>query len=238
MTAKIKRELSEWIIGLGTDFHTFKIEIGNKSGSSQIGSCEAGEVDKDLASHILEVARDAGWNTAEMRKIRIYAIDGNNKTRTFQRTLPESHGNDKTPIQSDIGAVMKSLERGLDKTLNTVIEMAQIHSSSLSTLSEVINHREHVSMALLEGFIDLSQDHADSQAANTILEAMTGDGDENGYQKTATDLLSGLIAHVTGGGNTESSLPPSAEQIKEWMESDPWFADSIRSLFQQGEKNE
>lgn len=231
MNTKIRRDLKEWIAGLTGQIDHFKIEIGTTSSSTQIATLkhDGGEA-FEMAGQILSLATQAGWGTGETRKVRIYAMDNSSKTRTFQRTIPESPK--EANVQSDVGSVMKSLEDSLSKTLDTVIEMANIHSSSLSTLSEVINHREHVSMALLEGFIDLSQDHADTTAANTVLEAIAGDDSTgNSYQQTATDLLSGLVSQVTGMGSPPSNQPPSADKIREWMDADPWFADSMRDLF-------
>jgi hypothetical protein len=236
-TNKIRREIKEWIAGLES-VTQFKIEVGDKAQSTQIASIDADDPDPfDMAGEILTVAIEAGWSKGDTRKIRIYAMDKNNKTRTFQRTLPENQ-NKENGIQSDVGHVMKSLESSLDKTLDTVIEMAQIHSASMATLSEVINHREHVSMALLEGFIDLSQDHADTQAANTVLEAIASDdAPANSYQQTATELLTGLVSQVTGlGGEQPNNDPPSEDQMRQWMEADPWFADTMRSMFKPKEE--
>lgn len=238
---KIIQSLVAWVASLTPSVESIRVEVGAKGSSSQVGVIATqAKTAGQIVDLVVSLGKNSGWGEDENRKIRLYALTADKGTEsTFQRTLPPPQASNGEIKTSDIGHIMIEMRKGQESLLATITHQADIQTRTIEILTDTISHREQTLSTVLEALIETESENAEERAKNLVLTHMVeADEPQESLQSTAVNLLETVVTNLTGGGEEEDPEAPTEEQLKYWFENDPWFADSIRSMFGNKEKPE
>jgi len=237
------RTFASWLSSLTTRTAGIRVELGAKSQAGatlgilaiagrKLELSESAYMPEEvelaeLATHIEELARAAGWPDEEP-KMRLYALDAKGRNITSWQKTERTTG--PAASKSDTVIMFEQMADILSRQLSTIEKLVSTQSASIESLSDANSHAMNTTIHMIDGMIESREYAADTAAANAYLETVMTDGheaEESPFVGLARDALASIGMAQEPAGEEELDI----DAIRKRAEEDQFFRMDLENLF-------